>query len=291
MKPFHHSFEAIGTTWVIDVYDEMPPNTAEKLNTKIHQRIEEFDKTYSRFRKDSLVGQMSQHSGNYDLPADSIALFELYEKLYHLTDGAFTPLIGNVLEEAGYDAEYSLKPKTLHTPLSWSESFEFHNQQINMKQPAVLDFGAAGKGYLVDLVSDLIKANGFSSFCVDGSGDLFYQHSQGETLRVGLEHPANDKQVIGIAEIVNQSICGSAGNRRKWQNFHHIIDPHTLTSPTDKLAVWVVASTALLADALTTCLFFVSPETLSSDYDFEYAVVNSDYSLKKSVHFPGEFFS
>jgi thiamine biosynthesis lipoprotein len=218
-------------------------------------------------------------------------MMRLYEELYHVTKGAMTPLIGQVLVEAGYDAGYSLQPKELHHPPTWEQAMAFSPPSaLEVKQPIVLDVGAMGKGYLIDLVAELLLQAGIRSFCVEAGGDLRQSDEKGGTLRVGLEHPADATQVIGVAEIVGKSMCGSAGNRRVWSTFHHIIDPHTLTSPKNILALWVVADTTMLADAMTTALFFVPPELLLKYYCFEYVILYPDYTVKVSPQFPGELF-
>ena len=40
-----------------------PPAMEADLLKKVHERIEEYDKTYSRFRADSLVTKMSLQAG------------------------------------------------------------------------------------------------------------------------------------------------------------------------------------------------------------------------------------
>ena len=109
-------------------------------------------------------------------------------------------------------------------------------------------------------------------------------------MRIGLEDPEDTKKVVGVGILQNGSICGSAGNRRKWGDFTHIINPKTLMSPTNIVAVWVVADTALLADALATCLFFVPAGKLTDAYKFEYLIIHSDRSFEKSANFQGEIF-
>jgi thiamine biosynthesis lipoprotein len=284
------NFEAIGTKWSIDVIDSITSQEKETLLRKIEERIEIFDKTYSRFRSDSLVTKMSQKRGDYMLPEDSKQLFSLYKNLYTLTDGEVTPLIGNVLEDAGYDAGYSLKSGTLHHPDAWEKVLDYKYPHLTVKKPVLLDFGAAGKGYLIDILGELLFKNGISNFCVDGSGDLLYKSEKKEPIRIGLEHPEDPKQVIGVATITDGSLCGSAGNRRTWGDYHHIISPHSLKSPKNILAVWVTAESAILADGLATCLFFTPAVKLQSYYTFEYAIVKDDYSLEVSSRFPGEFF-
>lgn len=283
-------FEAIGTRWEISIASLLPVNKKVAVDKLIRKRIEDFDKTYSRFRGDSFVRRMAVNKGMYVLPDDSRPLFELYFALYKLTEGLFTPLIGQVLDDAGYDETYSLKPKVLHSPRSWEEAFSIDDSCITVKYPILLDFGAAGKGYLLDLVSNLLRENGIDSYCVEAGGDICNYNNEDKNFRVGLENPNDFSQVIGVAIIGNESICGSAGNRRKWGKYHHIIDPNTLSSPQSVAATWVVAETTMLADGLSTCLFFVSPEILLKRYQFEYVVLYSDFSIKKSGGFRGELF-
>ena len=68
------------------------------------------------------------------------------------------------------------------------------------------------------------------------------------------------------------------------------MNPKTLSYPKDIIAVWVVAEKAMVADALTTCLFFVPASTLAGAYDFEYMLVRSDHSTEKSDGFSAEVF-
>jgi thiamine biosynthesis lipoprotein len=286
-------FEGIGTHWTLDIY-RWPENLAEEqVLERIKQRIEDFDLIYSRFRSDSWVSQIRNKPGKHKLPKDAQSLFELYQKLNRLTGGFFTPMIGKSLEEAGYDATYSLVPKVLTevTPFEKAAEINFETKEIEINIPEILDFGAAGKGYLIDLVADELERLGVKDYCVEAGGDMFYHRSNSEKLKVGLEHPENFGQVIGVAEIFNQSICGSAGNRRKWAEFHHILNPFTLKPANDILATWTTAKTALVADALATCLFFVPPEKLASEYDFEYLIVYPDLTAKKSASFSGEIFT
>ena len=283
-------FQAIGTGWVIDIFDEISKEKSGQILKEISNRIAIFDKNYSRFRKDSLVTEMSLKTGTYKLPEDSEIMIDLYKKFYDVTEGQVTPLIGQVLVDAGYDAQYSLVTKELHKPMLWDEVMTWAYPILEIKIPALLDFGAGGKGYLVDIVSDLLETNEINSYCVDAGGDMRYRNSDGKKLRVGLEHPKDQNQVIGVAEIGNESICGSAGNRRAWGDFHHIISPESLSSPKHILSVWAIAEDTILADLLTTSLFFISSEILQSHFSYEYFIINDDYSIQKSANFPAEIF-
>jgi len=284
------NFKAIGTSWQIDIYQEITPAREAEVFSRIQERVEKFDHDYSRFRADSIVTQISKNPGTYVLPDDAPPIMNLYHELYKRTGGLMTLLIGNLISDAGYDAQYSLKPKEkLSAPLDWDEVIEYSHPNLIVKKPVMLDFGAAGKGYLIDIVGGVLESCGVTEYCIDAGGDILHKGSA--AIRIGLEHPEHFDQVVGVANLQNGSLCGSAGNRRVWDKFTHIINPKTQTSPRNILAVWVSAKTALLADAIATCLFFVSASDLSGEYQFEYALIRDDYSIEKSAHFPGDLFT
>lgn len=285
-----YNFEAIGTLWSAEVFEPITTSALNGLKAAIAARVEDFDRTYSRFRPDSLVTEISQSAGKYTFPPDALKLFELYKLLYDLTAGAFTPLIGQALSDAGYDAGYSLKAKKISSPPSWQETMSFSPPILTTIQPVLLDFGAAGKGYLVDLVSQIISEQGYHHFCVEAGGDIYCNLASESPLKVGLEDPTDPRKAIGVASLATGSLCGSAGNRRTWGRFHHILDPFQLQSPQSLQAVWVTASDCLTADALATALYFIKPEKLLSQFNFEYALLKPDNQLVSSPNFPAKFF-
>lgn len=284
------SFEAIGTWWSIE-YSPPTQLTASTIRSQILQRIEVFDYCYSRFRPDSWISKLSRNAGIYPMPDDAQPLFDFYQQLYRLSGGAFTPLIGQTLADAGYDAAYSLRQsKHLQTPPPWPDALDYDFPRLRLHAPALLDFGAAGKGYLVDIIGELLGGSGVDSFCVNAGGDIL-THNFGPDFKVGLEHPGAPGKIIGTLPLADQSLCGSSGNRRAWGKFHHIINPHTLQSPRRIAAVWVKADQALIADGLATALFFMPARDLATCYSFEYALLYSDLSLEHSTGFDADFFT
>ncbi len=280
-------FYAIGTRWTIDIYATLSQDEQKTIFKKIKNRIEIFDKTYSRFRSDSIVTQISRKKGLFTMPPDAKELFSLYRKIYEATNYKVTPLIGSALVDAGYDANYSLKPKKLNKIPFWDDVISYTHPKLQVKKPVLLDFGAAGKGYLIDIIAKLLEKNNIKDFCIDAGGDILHSNSKKEIINVGLEHPTDPKQIIGTAKISNQSICGSSVNRRNWGKFHHIISPFTLSSPKNILSIWAIADTAILADGMTTCLFFTKRKELQSKFKFEYLVLFENYSFEMSSNFPG----
>jgi thiamine biosynthesis lipoprotein len=299
------AFEAIGTSWQIET--PQPLRSSEKA--AVLSRIEEFDRVYSRFRDDSLVTAIAsaETAGSYEFPADSALLFELYDRLAAATAGAVDPLVGRDLELLGYDRDYSLRPAPSAGPIpaqgsgsgsfarsTWATDVTRHGRTITTA-PAVIDVGAAGKGYLVDLVAGVLREHGHAEFVVDASGDLV--HAGPASVRIGLEHPLDPSKAIGVATLENASLCASASNRRAWgDGLHHIVDGRTGSPAREVIATWVVtngtgSAPTALADGLATALFFTGAHRLAETFHFSYVRMYADGRAEISRDFPGELFT
>ncbi|MCS5495727.1 FAD:protein FMN transferase [Cnuibacter physcomitrellae] len=291
-------FDAIGTRWQIETGSPLDDAT----RAAVAERIELFDRAYSRFRPDSLVSRLAREGGRVEFPADAGPLFDVYDRVSALTEGAVDPLVGRELERLGYDAEYSFTPhpERVAETRRWSD-LRREGTAVDLSSPALLDVGAAGKGHLVDIVSDLLVARGYERSVVDGSGDLRHRLGRpgglgaaapGRAIRVALEHPLDATQAIGVAELGEGALCASAGNRRAWgDGVHHILDARTGRPAREVIATWVIAATALQADALATALFFAGAHTLATAFPFSYVRMFADGRAEISRDFPGELFT
>jgi thiamine biosynthesis lipoprotein len=288
--------DAIGTRWEIETRKPL----GASLKRRMFERIEEFDATYSRFRPDSLVSRIADTpgGGRFDFPDDSVALFDLYDRLHASTGGAVDPLVGRDLELLGYDRAYSLAPapdpvraaEHARGRAAWSEDVVRDGTSLLTRRPLVIDVGAAGKGYLVDIVSGILRGAGVSRFVVDSGGDL--RHSGRSGTRVGLEHPFDPRLVIGVANLRDRALCASAVTRRAWgEGLHHELDARTGVPARDVVATWVVADDAATADGLATALFFTGAKDLARTFRFSYVRMFADGRAEISPNFDGELFT
>jgi len=295
-EPVYSSFRfgALGTQWEIATGEPLD----DRLRQLILKRIDDFERTYSRFRDDSLVAHIAaaHEGGRFLFPEDSTVLFDLYDRLYEATGGAVDPLVGRRLELLGYDRTYSLTPapaavreaEALARP-TWSSDVIRDGTTVVTRAPLVIDVGAAGKGYLVDLVSEMLRTAGVTDYVIDGSGDL--RHSGQPPIRVGLEHPFDPALVIGVSNLRDAALCASAVNRRAWADgLHHVLDARTGHSVHHVVATWVVAEDAATADGLATALFVTAPERLAETFSFAYVRMFADGRAEVSENFDGDVF-
>ena len=289
MKPLvKYAFQGIGTQWSIET--DTPLSASERRQVK--NLVVAFDHAYSRFIPDSLVSKIShQAPGVFVFPSSFTELHQIYSRLESITNGAVNPLVGKSLEQLGYDADYSLRPHgETYVPPSFREAIRLDDDSVTLSQPVLIDIGAIGKGYLIDQIAGIISES-HSEYVVDGSGDIAVHRSTPET--IGLEDPRDTSRVIGSVSISDMSLCASALNRRAWgDGLHHLIDARTgRPASTGIIATWAVASTTVYADALTTALFFASPESLYEAFgEFFYVTMGTDGSIRHNIQSIGELY-
>ncbi len=279
------TFDAIGTVWRIDTAEPLSGD----VRRAVSERIERFDRDWSRFRDDSLVARIAREPGRHRLPDDAAPLLELYRDLYTASGGRVSPLVGRALESLGYDAAYRLTPAASRAPVpAWDDAVAWDGEFLATVSPVVLDVGAAGKGYLVDLIGELLAGLGVTEHVVDAGGDL---RTRGVPLRVALEHPADPSKAIAVVELVDEALCASASNRRAWgPGLHHVLDAITGEPTADVIATWAIAPTALLADGAATALFFETDPRFFEDHGVSTVRMFSNGRVAHSPTFSGELF-
>lgn len=295
------AFEAIGVPWRVGLGGAATPTAslgaplAPDDLAAVLARIEQFDRDWSRFRDDSRVTQIARTPGSWPLPADAEPLLDLYERLYAATDARLSPLVGASLERLGYDAAYRLRPAGEPLPAPrWSDSLALRRTPegivLDTVAPVLLDVGAAGKGYLVDLVGEVLVQRGLPDSVVDASGDVRVRGER--SIRVALENPFDPTKAVGVVELRDQALCASATTRRAWgDGLHHIIDAVTGRPVDAVVATWVIADSALVADGVATALFLADPARLCRVFAVEWVRLMADGRLEASAGLRGELFA
>ncbi len=286
------TYEVMGTVWKIAIYQHVEDTAKALLEKDLGDRLNNFDRLYSRFKSDSLITLISEKTGEVEVPIDLVKVLRIYKEFYKISGRKFTPCIGGLLEDVGYDKEYSLKEEDSFRVVPHFDNVTIiDDTHINLQEKVLLDIGAIGKGRFVDVLSQHLRLLGYAHFLVDGSGDVFYE-TAGETLRMGLEDPRDTSKVIGVVDMGRGSMCASATNRRSWGSRSHYIDPSDTSSPKEIIATWVIADNAAYADALTSLFFFVAPEEVVRQFpelSFSYCIMNHEGKIKKSQDFVATF--
>lgn len=287
-RPAEWSFEAIGTLWSI----QTPAPLAGAARAAVAACIDAFDRTWSRFRRDSLVAQLAEAPASVPLPADAEAMLDLYADLDRATGGAVNPLVGDALAARGYDADYSFVDRGPRAaPAHWRGVLGWEEGMLRLAAPASIDVGALGKGRLVDLVLAAVRdaAGPPATLVVDAGGDLAVR---GAPQRIGLEHPYDPRRAIGVMTLEGAALCASAVNRRTWgEGLHHVLDARTGVPVRAVAATWAIAPSAMLADAAATALFFDGGPEFAAERGVEWVRMTTGGAVEWSPGSTAEVFT
>lgn len=276
-------FDAIGTRWEIETAAPLDP----AARARVLAIIDGFDRTWSRFRTDSLVTRLAEQGGSAESQEDADAMLSAYRDLTAATRGAVSPLVGRSLDALGYDARYSLTPGApIPAPGDWESILTWDETRLTVTTAVLIDVGALGKGRLVDLVTAAL-GDVDGDLVVDAGGDISVR---GET-RIGLEHPFDTTKAIGVATVRDQAICASATNRRAWgDGLHHVLDARTGAPVRTWAATWAFAGDAMRADAVATALFFDGGTELAERWGVEWVRMSTAGVAERSANAPVELF-
>jgi len=126
--------------------------------------------------------------------------------------------------------------------------------------------GGIGKGYAIDRSAAILRARGFHDFMIQSGGDLFVSGRRGDRpWRLGIRDPRGpaDRSFAAL-DLTNGTLSTSGDYERFFmrdgRRYHHILDPDVGEPARGCRSVTIVASTAVLADALSTGVFVMGPE-------------------------------
>ncbi|MFQ9232743.1 MAG: FAD:protein FMN transferase, partial [Bifidobacterium longum] len=173
------------------------------------------------------------------------------------TDGATDPCVGEDLIRLGYDESYSFAATpdaaehagAIHGRAVWSADVERHGTTLIAHSPVALDFGACGKGYLVDLLAGMLGDGAGHpqpiQYVIDAGGDLLV-HTD-EPITIALEDPADPANAVGAVEISQGAFCASSPSRRHWSDaaghqLHHLLNAIDGLPVDDVAATWVAVT-------------------------------------------------
>ncbi|WP_236022567.1 FAD:protein FMN transferase [Bifidobacterium phasiani] len=183
---------------------------------------------------------------------------------------------------------------------TWRDDVERHGATLVTRRAVHLDFGACGKGYLLDLIARTMGRDPAAEFVIDAGGDLLVRTDA--PITIALEDPHDTTRAVGTAAIASGAFCASAPSRRHWataagEQVHHLLSALDGAPVDDVAATWASVGAdspeptpAALADGLATALFVADPARLAKFFRFECVVLRADRTALRSRRFPGDLF-
>lgn len=279
-------FEAIGTKWIIDLDLYNLRLDTKFIQDKILYTLNDFELKYSRFRTDSFLYSLRNKLGKFKVGSEFVQILSIYKYFYDLTSGLFSPLCGSVLENLGYDKDYSfeIRNNTDFQIPSFDNAIKIIDlESIELLQKISFDFGALGKGFLIDKVYNLLINLNINYFIINAGGDIrFYSNNTDDFIDIVLEHPLDTGLIIGNYALKStKAICSSSTIKRAWKGKNHIIDLDKKDSvQSNVISSFVVYDNACFADALATICLLPNAQNFRINKNFESLIIFKDLSCK-----------
>ncbi|MDQ7021161.1 MAG: FAD:protein FMN transferase [Candidatus Dojkabacteria bacterium] len=159
-------FRAIGTNWYFEFFEDVQID----LVSRAKDIIEEFEKKFSRFIDTSFVSQLNSDKYFNNPDDEFFELIKIGKDANKVTNGSFDISIGGILEDRGYDSNYSYIPKDNRNQVG---NVSVTKGEIRISPNSRIDLGGLGKGYLVDKVKNFFLKNNIKYFLINAGGDIY----------------------------------------------------------------------------------------------------------------------
>ena len=294
-----------GTLVDISIYGESDAN-AQNISNQI---MREFQNLHNRLHawRPSELSNINHAFARGDTPAsikpDLSEMIQDATRLSVLSNGAFNPAIGGLIEEWGFHHdEFAPKKvdenkiKSLVKANPQMRDIVLENGTVFSNNPAVqLDLGGYAKGYALDIALVELQKLGVKNALVNIGGNIIALGKHGDKLwRVGIQHPRKPSAIASL-DLESGWAIGTSGDYQRYfelngKRYCHIIDPVTGYPVQGVQAVTVLIppanNTGVLSDVASKPIFIAKPENraqVAKNMGVEnYLVIESDSNINMS---------
>ena len=256
-------------------------NDENIIKYKIDSLFKIVNNSFSTYISDSDISKINRGDSLLVVDDHFKKVFLKSYEIWELSQGFFDPTVGSLVNAYGFGPENKIKnfsKKQLDSLIEltgFSKVSLTSKGTIKKKYPNIyIDFNAIGKGYIVDLISELLISYDIKNFLIEIGGEIIAKGknpNSGDFWKVAIDNPSqkNNRQFIKTIFLKNKALATS-GNYRKYiidsltgKKYVHTINPKNGKSFQSKiLSVSVLASDCMTADAWATALM-VMPFRLS----------------------------
>ena len=255
----------LGTT--LHVVADVKGVSRQRLYAAVMELDREAKASMSIYDSTSLVSRLNRNET--DSVDRHIAFnLRLADSISSLSDGRYDVTVKPLVEAWGFAGKEAQENPNIDSILAFvgRGKVRIENGRLIKDDPRVqLDFNSIAKGYIVDLLAQLVESFGARNYIVDIGGEVRCKgvNRQGDPWRIGIETPFDGNMSNG--EYLQRRIgmteggLATSGNYRRFyldakgNKIAHTIDPRTGRSAVSRLlSVTVVAPTCAEADALGT---------------------------------------
>lgn len=233
------------------------------------------------------------------LSDDVLIVLEAAQKYRQLSDGAFDPTIGKIVNLWGFTQDWDrsgvgrIPSQDELQPLISEQREIFLDMTAKTARLSSsnveVDLGGIAKGYIVDKAIEILKRYELDSALVDAGGNIRVFNDRPRKVlwwedrrpfRIAVQHPRDESKIVGILEIWGDRALATSGDYQRCFfadalknifpcryadepdkiRYHHIIDPKMGQPARGLISATILAPTAMEADALSTAVFVLGEQ-------------------------------
>lgn len=241
----------------------------------IGQAFKEMDRVIAlmdRYRPDSPIGVLNKEGALAGLPADVARVLDRSLYFYKQSNGAFDMTVQPMVdlykkhfETKGLPPSEAELDKVL--ALVDASAVRFDGKSVRFKKEGMgITLDGIAKGYIIDCAAELIKRNGIKHALINAGGDIRAAGGKrnGTPWKVGVQNPDKKGPYLDIVKMKDGAMATSGNYEIYFDEeklYHHVVHPRTGISPRQSDSVTVTASNVMDADALSTAIFVMEPNT------------------------------
>ncbi len=266
----------MGTEFSLDLYAP-GEQTAAQLADAAFEEVDRIENLLSNYRPASELSRIGRDAGASPVTTDPETFQFLERSLYWSREsgGAFDITVGPLLRAWGFffnngriptDAELA----ALAGKVGWQKILldpATRTVRFSGGQPLDLDPGSIGKGFAVDAVVRLLRAQGVTSAFLSAGGSTLYGIGEPPGKQgwpVTIPDPQHPGQAASTVLLKNESLSTGACTEKYFikdgHRYCHIFNPHTMRPVEGMLQTTVIDPSATDSDALSTVAFVLSPQ-------------------------------
>ena len=255
----------------------------QKIYNQIFQRIKEIDRSMSAKpgilqNTDSNLMQINQNAGiaPVKIEPDLLKVLERAEYFAEISNGAFDPTIGSLVNLWGIGTENQRIPETHEIAqalslVNWKDLIVDQNAETAfLQKPGMaLDLGAIAKGYAADEAARICREANIPRAIIDLGGNIIAlgsRDNKNNPWRIGIQDPLKERgSYIGVIQLIDKTAVTSGVYERFFEKdekkYHHILSTEN-GCPVDNgiLSVTIISENSMDADGLSTSVFVLGFE-------------------------------
>ena len=247
----------------------------KKLYDEIFEWLSQIEKEFSVTLQDSEISRINSMAGisSVQTTEEVLKVLDFALKTAWLSDGAFTPAAGTLIDLWGINTDHQKIPSQseINSALELSDfgCVGLSRDSVFLKKSGMkINLGGIVKGFAADEVCRILKEHGVKKAVVDLGGNIYVygKKTDGSKWTVGIKNPESPSSPPLLRLFTDENSIVTSGNYERYfesggKRYHHIFDLAT-GFPADSgiVSATVISSSSITADALSTATFVLGVE-------------------------------